>query len=225
MVSELRNDSNALEQSLNAWQEEIHDHRMKYPELNHFTTQQLLFLRKELAKLRGSDTTVDGLELQVCTLLESIRPELDSSSLEDALVDIGITTPDFHHDEEVGGIMVPTVTDDLSANDRFKDKETTAMDQEKIGVKYASFFRHIEQLGIPDQVGVAALIACGEENEGKLIVWCVQHKSDEDLLEELQEQALHDPKFEEFFPTYVQERSQTQELESKSERCVNIAMF
>ena len=54
VVSKLRAESEIMEECLRKWKDEMHHKRLEYNHLNHYNTQQLLFLRKNLASLSSS---------------------------------------------------------------------------------------------------------------------------------------------------------------------------
>ena len=71
-----------MEQSLQQWKDELHTKRMLYSELNHFTTRQLLVLRRQLAVVQGrGPKAVDSIPLEVYNLLESVLPGVEPAIL------------------------------------------------------------------------------------------------------------------------------------------------
>ena len=64
---------------LTAWKEEVAKQRQKFYELNYYTTLQLLYLRKELCEKSLLHSP------NVLTLLLSISPDVQNSSVEEAI--------------------------------------------------------------------------------------------------------------------------------------------
>ena len=84
IAQELARVSTAMEDCYSKWKRKVVNARKEYRELNFFTTQQLMLLRKELASAcHRSQFHVEN--LQVFTLLESVRPSLDSEHLKAAI--------------------------------------------------------------------------------------------------------------------------------------------
>ena len=76
--------STAMENCYSNWKKKVSDTRKEFQELNFFTTQQMMLLRREIAiACRRSDLHVDN--LQVLTLLESVRPSVDIELLKAAI--------------------------------------------------------------------------------------------------------------------------------------------
>jgi len=81
---ELAAESKSMENCYSNWKKKVSDARKEYRELNFFTTQQLILLRKEIATAcHSKDLLVSN--LQVLTLLESVRPNLDTDQLKSAI--------------------------------------------------------------------------------------------------------------------------------------------
>ena len=76
-----------MEHCLQQWKDELHAKRMMYSELNHFTTQQLLVLRRQLAEVQGrGPKAVDSIPLKVYNLLESVLPGVEPVILKSVLI-------------------------------------------------------------------------------------------------------------------------------------------
>ena len=76
--------STAMENCYLNWKKKVSDTRKEFQELNFFTTQQMMLLRREIAiACRHSDLHVDN--LQILTLLESVRPNVDTELLKAAI--------------------------------------------------------------------------------------------------------------------------------------------
>jgi hypothetical protein len=76
---ELADISLTMENRLRVWQTTVHTKRTEYKELNHFTTKQMLAMRRELGMLRLA--SCPDIPLPVYTLLESIHADVTSQEL------------------------------------------------------------------------------------------------------------------------------------------------
>lgn len=84
IARELAAASRAMENCHLNWRNKVRNSRKEYQELNFFTTEQLMLLRKEIAAAcHRRDLHVDN--LQVLTLLESVRPSLETEQLKAAI--------------------------------------------------------------------------------------------------------------------------------------------
>ena len=87
LTDDLEEKSEQMEHCLQQWKDELHAKRMMYSELNHFTTRQLLVLRRQLAEVqRRGPKTVDSIPLKVYNLLESVLPGLEPVILKSVLI-------------------------------------------------------------------------------------------------------------------------------------------
>ena len=76
-----------MEYCLQQWKDELHAKRMLYSELNHFTTRQLLILRRQLVEVQGrGPKAVDSIPLKVYNLLESVLPGVEPVILKSVLI-------------------------------------------------------------------------------------------------------------------------------------------
>ena len=81
---ELARVGKAMEAELSKWKQKVSDARKEYRELNFFNTQQLMLLRKEIARACHTSSFEVG-NPQVFTLLESVRPGLYTEHLMEAV--------------------------------------------------------------------------------------------------------------------------------------------
>lgn len=194
VIKDIQSQREQFEGSLSTYKEHINLMRRKYHELNHFTIQQLLFLRKELAGLKHG-STMTSLSLQVYTLLEKVTPGLHQSSLRDALLDAGILL--LHLDQDIdsddGGSRYACEPMSLSSQE-IDDRDSD--DQQMIEI-YEQLLNHLERLNYsePERLAVAALMDNLEGREVDRILWCVTNKDNSDLIDELYDKASDDPRF------------------------------
>lgn len=194
VIHEIESKSKEFEQYLKACKEHINNMRMKYHELNYFTIQQLLFLRKELAGLKHG-STMNSLNLQVYALLEKVTPGLHQLNLRDALSDAGILTPYLDQDNFRDDAGSSSAGDQRSLSSQEKDDLVT--DDLQIVEKYESLLSHLEKINSsePERLAVAALVTNLEGNEIDRVLWCVQNNGNSDLIDELYDEASGDPRF------------------------------
>ena len=207
---ELVSASTAMEADLSKWKQKVSDVRKEYRELNFFSTQQLMLLRKEIARAcHTSEFQVKN--PQVFTLLESVRPGLytehlmeavqrafkDTNLLEQAKYSTGIL-PSFS--------LVPSHVDSqesLYRNNNYMPltvglradlqsapvKKPTPKGLSKI----QSFLNAAENEGYSEQVALCALASLGvEAEEDDLLLWCLDESYDADL-ESLYAEAMNNP--------------------------------
>lgn len=173
--------------------EHINSLRKKYHELNFFTIQQLLFLRKELAGLKYSSTMEYLHRLQVYSLLEKVCPGIHQSLLQEVFLDAGILSPDFSHFSDGDTLGDATQIASLSS----QDGEDNSADEVQIIEKYESLLRNVEKLSHsePERLAVAALANNLQSKEADHVLWCLKNMEDSDLVDELFERASGDPRF------------------------------
>ena len=187
VIDDIESQRNKFERQFQTCKERINLQRRKYPEINYFTTQQLLFLRKELAALRQS-SAMNYLPLQVYSLLEKVRPDIHPLSLQEILCEAGIMSQYDHDDDtsddgDSGQVSLMNLQE--------KDDRGAADDKDEIAEKYETLLSAVEKLGYPEteRLVVAALVANWESPVANLVVWCVQNKANDDLIDELYNEA------------------------------------
>ncbi|XP_022797655.1 E3 ubiquitin-protein ligase rnf213-alpha-like isoform X3 [Stylophora pistillata] len=194
IVDDIQSKSKEFDQRYKGCKEHINSLRKKYHELNFFTIQQLLFLRKELASLKHG-STMEYLSLQVYSLLEKVFPGIHRSLLQNVFLDAGILSPHFDHGSNGDTLRDTSQIASLSSLDG-KDNSTTEV---QIIEKFENLLKNLEKLSHsePERLAVAALINNLEGSEIDLLVWCVQNMGDSehDLVDELYERASGDPRF------------------------------
>ena len=197
IAAELAAASTAMENSYSNWKKKVSDARKEYQELNFFTTQQLMLLRKEIATACGrSDLHVDN--RQVLTLLESVRPRLETEQLKAAIQrafkDRGLL------DQTRGLGVLPSFSltprqvgfdacDTLYPNNSSPIKKTSPKGISKV----RSFLNTAEDERYSEQVALSALASLGvDAEEDDLLLWCLEEADDADL-ESLYEEAISNP--------------------------------
>ena len=191
IIKYIESQSNEFERSYQVCKEHINQQRMKYRELNYFTTHQLLFLRKELAALKHS-AAMNTLNLQVYSLLEKILPDIHPSALQDALLEAGIVS-EIDHDNFSDGSNQRSLPGDHGEVDDHRGAD----EQVEIAEKYETLLSNVEKLGYPEseRLALAALVSGLEKTAAELVVWCVQHNTNDDLINELCDEAKRNPRF------------------------------
>ena len=84
IAKEVNKESSFMETCYKNWKKKVSYARKEYRELNFFTTQQLMTLRKEIATVCHSNDLAMS-NIQVLSLLESVRPSLTSEQLKSAI--------------------------------------------------------------------------------------------------------------------------------------------
>lgn len=195
-----------MEERLKLWRQYVHDRRQRFQELNHFTTKQILVLRRELGALRGAGASLDQLPLHIYALLESVL----SGTTSHHLLKVLNTVPGFSLDAASTESDGQTSPDQMDLGSR--DTDTS----------YDSFFTNLEKMEFGEDVGIAALKAMnvlqGQEfNETDLLDWCMENGENSEEIDALVEQAREDPNYIDFFPELKEEPIEADEQENDSE--------
>ena len=85
LIGELQKLAKQMEEELREWKEVVKNRREEFYELNYYTTQQLLKLRKELGGLKGVDQATATVHRNILALLHSISPAVNSSIVSNAV--------------------------------------------------------------------------------------------------------------------------------------------
>ena len=211
---ELATASTTMENCYRNWKVKVSNARREYQELNFFTTQQLMLLRKQIAAAcRSSDLHVNS--LQVFTLLESVRPSLDIEHLRSAIQRAFKDTDLLDQVKGTGDLpsfsLIPQQTEfhtgkSLFENNNYVDKSPSTMGS-SFQVQNASVKKHklkdvskirrfldaAEDDGYSEQVALSALASLGvDAAEDDLLLWCLEEADDADL-ESLYEEAMSNP--------------------------------
>ena len=202
LADELNKESDRMERCLDQWTEEIHAKRMQYSHLNHYTTQQLLLLRKSLAGVRNEGPRAcESLPLQVFSLLESVLPGILPSALHAALVSSGICSAqerDPLRTYEAGFTFQMSDSPGRSVSSTQSSIVTSPGSQSSAVERFRSLVSKVEQICVDvdsEMVAIAAMVACGNVGEGDLILWCFKNGTNEILVSEKYSEAQNDPRF------------------------------
>ena len=195
IASELATASTAMEDCYSNWKKNVNNARKEYQELNFFTTPQLMLLRKEIAAAcHRRDLHVDN--LQVFTLLESVRPSLQSQQLKAAIQRVFKDTDLLHNAKGVDVLPSSSLT---HGQPEFEERNTRIPDAsvKKPTSKHVSrvrrFLNTAENDGYSEQVALCALASLGvDAEEDDLRLWCLEEADDADL-EFLYGEAMTDP--------------------------------
>ena len=212
IAEELAAASTTMELCYSKWKKKVGNARKEYQELNFFTTQQLMLLRKEIAAAcRQGDLNVNN--LQVLILLESVRPSLDSEHLKSAIQRAFKDTDLLDQTKGTGDLPSFSLTphqvevctrQSLFQNNNYVDKrpmgstsqvEAASVKKQKPKdiSKIRSFLNAAEDDGYSEQVALSALASLGvDAEEDELLLWCLEEADDADL-ESLYEEAMSDP--------------------------------
>ena len=235
VAKELDEESSFMETCYKNWKKKVSDARKEYRELNFFTTQQLMTLRKEIATVcHSNDLAMNN--IQVLTLLESVRPSLTSeqlkSAIERAFKDAELLEnrrgtaelPSFTHvpsDDEI--VTRKSMFDNNNhASTSFSTATSTCRVQTisvkkpkpKETSKIQSFLNAAADDGYSEQIALAALASLGvNAEEDDLLMWCLEEANEADI-EALYEDAKQNPMIaREIFP----ERSKSNDQDALAE--------
>ena len=209
IADELAAESTSMENCYLNWKKKVSDARKEYRELNFFTTQQLMLLRKEIASVCHSEDLLVS-NLQVLTLLESVRPNLDTEQLKSAIERAFRDTELL--DKAKGAADLPLFTQVPS--EAVFDTRSSAFDNNnyistspspvastspikklkpKVTSKIQKFLNAAADGGYSEQVALAALASLGvDADEDDLLLWCLE-EADEADIEALYEEARQNP--------------------------------
>ena len=232
---ELDEESSFMEKCYKNWKKKVSDARKEYRELNFFTTQQLMTLRKQIATVcHSKDLAMNN--IQVLTLLESVRPGLTSEQLKSAIERAFKDTELFENLR--GTAELPLFThvpsDDemvtrksmFDNNNYFGTSSSTATGpcqvqtasvkkpKPKETSKIQSFLNAAADDGYSEQIALAALASLGvNAEEDDLLMWCLEEANEADI-EALYEDAKQNPMIaREIFP----ERSKSNDQDALAE--------
>ena len=234
---ELARESAAMEYCLSKWKQKVSDARKEYRELNFFNTQQLMLLRKEIARAcLKSQFQVEN--PQVFTLLESVRPGLYTEHLMEAVQRAFKDTNLLEQAKDSTGILpsfslVPRHVDSqeslyrnnnsmpLTAGLTAHRQSAPVKKPNPKGLsKIQSFLNTAENEGYSEQVALCALASLGvEAKEDDLLLWCLDESDDADL-ESLYAEAINNPVISREMMS--EEIARDQENEFKGSRYVSL---
>ena len=226
IAKELDEESSFMETCYKNWKKKVSDARKEYRELNFFTTQQLMTLRKEIATVCHSNDLAMS-NIQVLTLLESVRPSLTSeqlkSAIERAFKDTELLENLRGTAELLSFTHVPSDDEIVTRKSMFDNNNylgsssstATSMCQvqtasvkkpkPKETSKIQSFLNAAADDGYSEQIALAALASLGvDAEEDDLLLWCLEEAEEADI-EALYEDAKQNPMIaRELFPEGVE---------------------
>ena len=226
IAKELEEESSFMEKCFRNWKKKVSDARKEYRELNFFTTQQLMTLRKEIASVCHSNDLAMS-SIQVLTLLESVRPSLTSeqlkSAIERAFKDTELLENLRGTAELLSFTHVPSDDEIVTRKSMFDNNNylgsssstaTSMCRVQTVSVKkpkpketskIQSFLNAAADDGYSEQIALAALASLGvDAEEDDLLLWCLE-EADEADIEALYEDAKQNPMIaQEIFPEEVE---------------------
>ncbi len=214
IAEELAAESTSMENCYLNWKNKVSDARKEYRELNFFTTQQLMLLRKEIADVCHSDDLLAS-NLQVLTLLEDVRRNVDTEQLKSAIQRAFKDTDLL--DKTKGTADLPSFTQAPSEagfsthRSVFDNNNYVSTSLPTVGSTYQvqaasikkpkpkdtskiqRFLNAATDDGYSEQVALAALASLGvDADEDDLLLWCLE-EADEADIEALYEEAKQNP--------------------------------
>ena len=178
--------STAMENCYLNWKKKVSDTRKEFQELNFFTTQQMMLLRREIAiACRRSDLHVDN--LQILTLLESVRPNVDTellkAAIQRAFTDTGLLDQIKRMEDLPSFSLTPSqekfdTSTSLFENNNYVDRSLSTgvtspqvqsasikKEKPKDVSKIQRFLNAAEDEGYSEQVALSALASLGVDAE------------------------------------------------------------
>ena len=226
VTKELDEESSFMETCYKNWKKKVSDARKEYRELNFFTTQQLMTLRKEIATVCHSNDLAMS-NIQVLTLLESVRPSLTSEQLKSAIERAFKATKLLENARGTAELPlfthVPSDNEMMTRRSMFDNKnfigtsfstaistclvQTASIKKPKPNEtsKIQSFLNAAADDGYSEQIALAALASLGVDAEkDDLLLWCLK-EADEADIEALYKEAKQNPMIaKEIFPEEVE---------------------
>ena len=215
IAKELADESTSMENCYFNWKKKVSDARKEYRELNFFTTQQLMLLRKEIAEVcHSNDLLVSN--LQVLTLLESVRPNVDTEQVKSAIQRAFRDTDLLDNAKGTTANLptftqVPSETEFSTHRSVFDNNNYISASASMVGgtsqvqaacikkpkpketSKIRGFLNAAADDGYSEQVALAALASKGvDAEEDDLLLWCLE-EADEADIEALEEEARQNP--------------------------------
>ena len=215
VINDITSQAQEFERRYDAYRVRLHEQRMKYRELNYFTTQQLLFLRKELAAIKRS-ANIDFLNFQVFALLEKIVPDISPSTLNGVLIEAGVMQDSSYSDDRV-------LDPQSLPGSHGVDYHQTADEQVEVEEKFELLLKSVEKLNYPEaeRLTLAALVENWQGSDADLVFWCVQNKADDDLIDRLCDEAKKNPLFRVIVKevTGLESSESSEDSEGEDSRC------
>ena len=214
VAEELAAESTSMENCFLNWKNKVSVARKEYRELNFYTTQQLMLLRKEMAAVcHSNDLLVSN--LQVLTLLEDVRPNLDTEQLKSAIQRAFKDTDLLDNTKGSTNLpsftQVPSEAEFSTHRSVFDNNNYVSMSPSTVGStsqvqaasikkpkpkdtsKIQSFLNAASDDGYSEQVPLAALASLGvDADEDDLLLWCLE-EADEADIEALYKEARQNP--------------------------------
>ncbi|KAL9988403.1 hypothetical protein ACROYT_G002841 [Oculina patagonica] len=210
IAEELAAESTSMENCHLNWKKKVSDARKEYRELNFFTTQQLMLLRKEIAAVCYSNDLLVS-NLQVFSLLEDVRPNLDTKQLKSAIQRAFRDTNLLEKTRSTADLpsfsQVPLGAEFSTRRSVFDNNNYASLNPSTTPVQGASikkpkpkdttkierFLNAATDDGYSEQVALAALASLGvDADEDDLLMWCLE-EADEADIEALYEEAKQNP--------------------------------
>ncbi|XP_078674105.1 E3 ubiquitin-protein ligase rnf213-alpha-like isoform X2 [Branchiostoma floridae x Branchiostoma belcheri] len=157
-----------MEVCLDEWLGAMDKARLEYDELNHFTTEQIVVLRKALAKMIDPSETVTP---QVLALLSSIKPLCAEEDIRRAMSYVA---------GDIDAMEEDNVKEEPMAEET--EKKTWSMDDEE----REEFVQKLKQMvpDLTDRVATAAMKAT-KGNVEEAVGWCISNMDDDDMIVEI----------------------------------------
>ena len=194
-ANDLASQSDEMEECLKMWKNELHQKRLHYKELNHYTTMQLLVLRSKLANLRSKGPkAMDDIPLEVYNLLDSALPGVEAGILKSVFISCGICSQETGQSNLMsfgGGCTIQQ----SAFGKQLVPVKNLQSSQEETFQSLVAHLESIESYSDPEEIAIAAMWSCKHASETDMIVWCVKNGNNEDLVRSKYSEALLDPSY------------------------------
>eukprot|EP00058_Branchiostoma_floridae_P013669 XP_002599157.1 hypothetical protein BRAFLDRAFT_68766 [Branchiostoma floridae] len=157
-----------MEVCLEEWLGAMDKARLEYDELNHFTTEQIVVLRKALAKMIDPSESVSP---QVLALLSSIKPLCAEEDIRRAMA---------HVAGDIDAMEEENINEEPEMEEAVK--KMWSMDDEE----REEFVEKLKQMvpDLTDRVAMAAMKAT-KGNVEEAVGWCISNMDDDDFIDQV----------------------------------------
>jgi hypothetical protein len=195
-----------MESDLKEWKKTVNEKRSKCYSLNHFTMQQILNLRKELASVCTGQVAVDELPLQTFMLLETVNKNIDPLLLADVLrtiiaddsiflTDDGFEDEDKYFTSDIQGESIAEKDVEIEVDVFQPAFHSQGMNSVETFLSAKEALEDMSMEVNLDDYLLAALQDCGHDaTEDELVAWVVSHENDEETVLLSCEEAKKNPR-------------------------------
>ena len=197
IVDELQHKASIMEAGLAKWKDEVKAMRKEFYQLNYFTTQQLLQLRKELGGFKNPDMC-DSVKPQVMALLQCISHDITSDTVikqvhiatsilkeqsvaekqcsQERMVSVATGIIDLTS-QDMSNTTEPSISSKISL--ATSGPQPTLREDELTDTQRSIMYNVKHSLGIPSKLVMLAFERCAKPDiEEEVEEWCNKHLED-----------------------------------------------